>query len=151
MIENPKNANISNKVKTNSGFHCFAFLFHASSHRPRLFSVWFELGNLGTKVRQSSPTQRSGFQFGCFCLDGGRLVVPGLLLVRSVGVRCGWVGARGWTAGCSPPSPWWSSEERTACWGTTGDTQTFIRHISRRSNRRHVTEHVHGSSTENTV
>lgn len=38
----------------------------------------------------------------------------------AVGVRCGWVGARGWTAGCSPPSPWWSSEEQTACWGTTG-------------------------------
>ena len=66
MIENPKNANISNKVKTNSGFHCSAFLFHASSRR--LFSVLFELGNLGTKVCQSSPTQRSGFQFSCFCL-----------------------------------------------------------------------------------
>lgn len=55
--------------------------------RPRPFSVWFELGNLGTKVCQSSPTQRSGFQFSCFCPDGGRLLVLvlglGPILVRS--------------------------------------------------------------------
>lgn len=60
------------------------FVFPASSRRPRLFcSVWFELGNLGTKVCQSSPTQRSGFQFSCFCLGGGWLPVLGLILVRS--------------------------------------------------------------------
>lgn len=90
MIENPKNANISNKVKNNSGIHCFAFLSHASpSPSPPSSSVWFELGILGTKVCQSSPNQRSGFQFNCFCLDGGRLLVLGLILVRSGPVRSG--------------------------------------------------------------
>lgn len=45
--------------------------------------VW----TLGTNVCQSSPTQSSGFQFGCFCLDGGRLLVLGLILCP---VRFGW-------------------------------------------------------------
>lgn len=42
---------------------------------------------------------------------------------QSVSPRCVWAGARGWTAGCSPLSPWWSSEVQTAYWGT-GETQT---------------------------
>lgn len=59
------------------------------SPSPPSSSVWFELGILGTKVCQSSPNQRSGFQFNCFCLDGGRLLVLGLILVRSGAVRSG--------------------------------------------------------------
>lgn len=64
MIENPKNANISNKVKTNSGCHRSAVCVWL--HLLACSSVWFELGNVGTKVCQSSPTQRSGFQFSYF-------------------------------------------------------------------------------------
>lgn len=101
------------------------FLSCASS-RPRLFSVWFEL----LAQMCVSPVQRRVLGFSSavsvwmevgswswvwFCVRSG-----------SVEVRCGWVGARGWTAGCSPPSPWWSSEEQTACWGTTGEERTTV-------------------------
>lgn len=80
MIENPKNANISNKVKTNSGSIVLPFCFMP----PPVVLVCSQFGlNLGTKVCQSSPMQRSGFQFSCFCLDGGQLLVLGLILVRS--------------------------------------------------------------------
>ena len=91
MIENPKNANISNKVKTNSGFHCFAFLFHASSSSS---SVWFELA-LILAQRCVSPVQRSVLGFSSavsvWMEVGSPVPVLGLILVlvRWVGVRCG--------------------------------------------------------------
>lgn len=97
-------------VKTNSGFQCFAFL----SVRFWARSSWHKGG--------AGPIQR--------------LPPPGISSAVSVQegvrVRCGWVGARGWTAGCSPPSPWWSWEERTACWGTRrrrGGAKSKRRHI----------------------
>lgn len=61
------------------------FLSHAFPPPPSSL-VWFELGILGTEVHQSSPTQRSGFQFNWFCPGGGRLLVLGLFLGP---VRCG--------------------------------------------------------------
>lgn len=101
------------------------FLSCASS-RPRLFSVWFELlaqmcvssvqrRVLGFSSAVSVWMEVGSWSWVWFCVRSG-----------SVEVRCGWVGARGWTAGCSPPSPWWSSEEQTACWGTTGEERTTV-------------------------
>lgn len=105
------------QIKSKSILDSFVFF---SSPVVLFCSVWFELINLGTKVCQSSPMQRPGV-----C---GRLLILVLGPVAgssSVGVRCGWAGARGWTAGCSPPSPWWSSEEQTAYWGTA-DTKCKV-------------------------
>lgn len=86
MIENPKNANISNKVKNQFWIPSFCVFCLVPPLPPPSSSVWFELGFLGTEVRQSSPTQRSGIQFNWFCLDGGRLLILGLFLGP---VRCG--------------------------------------------------------------
>lgn len=108
----PENANISNKVKTTCELHCFAFLFSC------LFCLTASGLNskLGTKLCQSTAAFWVSVQLFSVWMEVGSWV---LVLVRS-GVRCGWVGARGWMVGCSPPSPWWSSGERTACWGTGG-------------------------------
>lgn len=94
MIENPKMQTYQIKSKPILGSVCL---------------VW------SPRSCRSSPVQRSGFQSCCFLSPAWS---------GPVGVRCGWAGARGWTAGCSPPSPWWSSEERTVCWGTEGDRGT---------------------------
>lgn len=91
MIENPpKNAKLSNKVKTTSGFCRFAFfvvvLLHASLRRPQfgLNSVF-----LAQKCQSGLSCDVPGFQFGCVH-PGGRRRAPQSSWRRSVQMRVSW-------------------------------------------------------------
>lgn len=72
-LKTQKNANISNKVKTNSGFRFSIFCLMPPS-RPPQFGLNFSWHK---SVSVRSPLKSSGFQFSCFRVDGGRLLVVG--------------------------------------------------------------------------
>lgn len=103
-----RNANISNKVKTNSGC-CLAFLFRASPRIPICSRFGLNLAQRRVSLVHCSVLDFSSavsvqIEVCSWCWSWVWFLVRSAHL--SVGVRCGWAGARGWMAGCFPPSPW---------------------------------------------